>query len=193
MSENAFSHFWTAPSHRITHTKKKTNADHETAVSVIHVNSVSLGGSLKLKVSVNKRLATLLSLTTLPHWAGSQAPAISVPSPSPVQRPPPLVSGWAATWKFANPKGGGQQQRKQLKTTIISVKIQSRLSWEHLISLWKLKFYVNQLSARPCARSQGGCAILHSNEPPQKNSAATPSRHQNTILHKKSAAQRCII
>lgn len=57
-------------------------------------------------------------------------------------------------------------RQKKWKTIIITVKIQLRLSWEHLISLWK--FYVNQMPAWPCARSQGGCAILHSNELPQK-------------------------
>jgi len=34
-------------------------------------------------------------------------------------------------------------------------KIQLSFSWKHLISSWKLKFYVNQLSAWSRARSQG--------------------------------------
>lgn len=60
------------------------------------------------------------------------------------------------------------QELKKKNTIIITVKIQLRLSWEHLRSLWKLKFYGNQMPVWPCARSQGGCAILHSNEPPPK-------------------------
>lgn len=141
--------------------RKQNGADHETAVAAIYVDNVCLGRPLE-------------RLATLPHEQDARL--------LPFQRcVPKLQSSHPPT-----PARGERRQHdtslrihQKLKPIIITVKMQLGLSWEHLISLWKWKFYVNQMAAWPCARSQGGCAILHSNELPQK----TQQLHQTGLKH----------
>jgi len=126
----------------------------------------------KLGNSVNKLLAKslhFLLLTTPSLPAGSRAPVQSIPK----KANSTCLFGAATTPSLQTKK------KKEKKKTLW--KIQLSFSWKHLISLWKFKLYVNQLSAWPSARSRGAAHYIAFKLSAWENSAATTNKSRKRL------------